>query len=153
MDSLQRHLRSHLVGTAAAIALLGRGEMLRDPAARSIVRRLREELRQEQRAQTQVAQHLNVRVPIPFMTVARIVERLARWAPGRRAVVRTPLCDVIDLEAMRDAIAAKTARCEALLESGRMPPGVAEYWRDEGRLQQAALDLLHADASGRAFAG
>lgn len=152
MDALQRHLRSHLIGSAAAIALLGRGEKLRDPAARTVVRRMRTQLQAEQRIQRDVARQLDVGAPVLILAGVRLAEALARWAPGRRRIVRTALCDVLDLEAMRDAIAANAARCEALGESERLGPDVAQQWCVESRLQQAALELLHADASGRAFA-
>ncbi len=151
MDLLAHHLRIHLTGAAAGIELFGRGENLWDRDAREVVGRIRRELVEERRSLVDMVEALGSSDPALIATVARIGERVGRLKPNGDLLRRTPLTDVVDLEAMHDAVAGKVAGWRAMLHSPRLDRPELQRLLDQGLRQLDELSALHERAAERAF--
>lgn len=149
MDLLAHHVRLHLVGAAAGIALFGRE--LADADARRETGRIRRELVAERRELVAIAESIGASDPILPSFGATVGERLGRLKPNGRLLHRTPLTDVVDLEAMRDAVAGKIGGWEAMLQSSRIDHEVLNRLLGQARRQHDTLGELHAQAASRAF--
>lgn len=153
MDLLAHHVRIHLTGAAAGIELFGRGRQLWDAEARATVADIRRELVAERRALVRIVEDLGSSDPVIVSTAVRVGERLGRLKPNGDLLRRTPLTDVVDLEAMRDAVAGKIAGWEAMRHSLRLDRQLVEGLLDQARRQHDQLSELHDRASRRAFGG
>lgn len=155
MSNLDHYLRIHLTGSAGGIELFSRGQKFHDPATTSILEGIRGELVQERTQLLAMADRLGAR-PAPLAAVAAAVgERIGRLKPNGNPLRRTPLTDLIDLEAMRVALSGKTAGWEALLAVVDRHDGLR---REEiaGLHEQALRQLdqvstLHAAAAAKAL--
>lgn len=132
MDLLAHYVRIHLTGAAAGIELFGRGADLHDPQARATTARIREELFEEREWLRGLVERLGSTEPTLTQVVAKVGERVSRLKPNGDLLQRTELTDVIDLEAMHDAVSGKVAGWEALLEL------------EDSRVDRAGLERLHA---------
>ena len=155
MNALGHYVRIHLTGSAAGIELFGRGRRMADPTARGVLGDIRDELRQERRQLLEMAERLDAR-PAPVVAMgARAGERLSRLKPNGHPFRRTPLADLVDLEAMRTAVAGKVAGWEGLLAvADEHPPLDRDELSDllrQGRRQHDQLSVLHGEASERAL--
>ncbi len=157
MDTLAHYLRIHLTGSAGGIELFGRGERMADPHARTVLSDIRRELVVERHQQLQMARRAGIR-PAPLLALgAKVGERISRLKPNGDPVRRTPLSDLVDLEAMRTAVSGKVAGWEALLSVAGHHEGLD---RDElaalarqGERQLEQLGELHTAAAARALSG
>jgi hypothetical protein len=154
MDELAHYIRLHLAGSATGIELYGRGSGLHDPAARDVVASIRTELRGERRQLLAIARSHDIR-PAPLLSLAgQVGERIGRLKPNGHPVKRTLLTDVIDLEAMRVAVAGKTAGWEAMLTvAGDEHRDQLRELLDQAHRQHDDVSRLHREAAARAFAG
>ncbi len=155
MDALGHYLRIHLTGSAGGIELFGRGERMADPHARTVLGDIRGELVVERRQQLQMARRIGVR-PAPLLALAaQVGERVSRLKPNGDPVRRTPVSDLVDLEAMRTAVSGKIAGWEALLSVADRHEGLdrAELTdlAHQGRRQLDQLSELHVAAAARAL--
>jgi hypothetical protein len=91
----------------------------------------------------------------PFGLAARVGERIGRLKPNGAVIRRSPLTDVIEIEAMLDAVAAKLAGWNALLCAPDAKVGPVRIRIVELRAraldQRSRLDTLHQDAAARVF--
>ena len=91
-----------------------------------------------------------------FPAVVRVAERVGRLKPNGHVVRRSPASDVLELEALRGAVAAKRAGWEALLALADDLARVAapELERLLGRAdgQLARLSEAHAALARRSLA-
>lgn len=155
MDALGHYLRIHLTGSAGGIELFGRGERMDDAHARTVLSDIRSELIIERHQQLRMAHRTDVSPAPLFALAAKVGERVSRLKPNGHPVRRTALADLVDLEAMRTALAGKAAGWEALLCVVDQHEGLD---RDEltalARQGQRQLDQvrdLHAEAATRAL--
>jgi len=151
MNLLARHVRIHLTGAAAGIELFGRGKQLWDAEARATVAAIRGDLGEERRELVRIAEDLGSSDPVAFSVAVRVGERLGRLKPNGNLLHRTPLTDVADLEAMRDAVAGKIGGWEALLHAPQIDHHLVQRLLDQGQRQLDQLSQLHSRASHRAF--
>ncbi|MBM9464266.1 hypothetical protein JL108_12465 [Aeromicrobium sp. YIM 150415] len=153
MNPLSHYLRTHLVGAAAGIELAARGRQQLDPAARAMMTELRDELESEQRDLREFARRTDTTIPSVGMTLAQVGERLGRLKPNGSLTRRTPLTDLVDLEAMRDAVAGKIAGWQALIAAGdeRLDTARLEELLELGERQHDRLTEAHARAAHRAL--
>lgn len=157
MDALGHYLRIHLTGSAGGIELFSRGERMADAHARTVLRDIRGELIVERHQQLRMARRTGVRPAPLFALGARVGEKVSRLKPNGDPVRRTPLSDLIDLEAMRTAVSGKVAGWEALLCVADHHEGLD---RDEltalarqSQRQLEQLSALHTAAAARALSG
>lgn len=155
MDELGHYIRIHLTGAAAGIELFSRGEDLFDPAAREVVQGIRTELRDERRRLLDVASALGVR-PAPLSAVAvKIGEKIGRLKPNGHPLRRTRMTDLVDLEAMRVALAGKISGWEGMLtvvdDYDGMPRAEIADLLAQARRQHDQISQLHGEAAQRAL--
>ncbi len=153
MNPLSHYLRAHLVGAAGGIELSARGRQQLDPATRAMMAELHEELKIEQRDLREFARRTDTTIPTIGMTLAQAGERLGRLKPNDSLTHRTPLTDLVDLEAMRDAVAGKLAGWQALIASQdeRLDAGRLEELVEAAERQHDRLTEAHARAAQRAL--
>ena len=154
MDHLAHYVRIHLTGAAAGIELFGRGENLHDPEARRGVRAIRQELVEERTWLLDLVERLGASDPTVPSLVAQVGEKIGRLKPNGSLVHRTALTDVVDLEAMHDAVSGKVAGWRALLQvdDPRVDTEDVERLLAQGLRQLETLSAAHEEAARRAFA-
>lgn len=155
MDELGHYIRIHLTGAAGGIELFSRGADLYDPAAREVVEGIRTELHDERRRLLAIAGNLGVR-PAPLATaVAKIGEKVGRLKPNGHPLRRTRMTDLVDLEAMRIALAGKISGWEGLLtvvdEYAALPRDEIADLLAQALRQLDQITNLHAEAAQRAL--
>jgi len=114
------------------------------------LRALAAEVKEDHRRLRAIMAKVGVRPNVPFGLALRLGERIGRVKPNGRLVRRAPLSDLIEIEALLDAVAAKRAGWHALATVGSTP-GIdaaeidALVTRADDQLSQ--LTVLHARAS------
>lgn len=155
MDALGHYLRIHLTGSAGGIELFSRGSGMPDEEARRVVLGIRDELVEEREQLLSIAHRVGAR-PAPLAAVAaKVGERIGRLKPNGHLLSRTPLTDLIDLEAMRVAVAGKTAGWEALLsvvdQHDGLPLDELTALHEQALRQTEQLAELHSRAAARSL--
>ena len=155
MDPLGHYIRIHLTGAAVGIQLFDRGSRLLDADARAVVEHIRDELVEEREQLLAMAHRIGVG-PAPLATaVAKLGERLSRLKPNGHLLHRTPMTDLMDLEAMGVAAAGKIAGWESLLSVADQHDGLERAELDalleHARRQHDQLSELHNHAATRAL--
>jgi hypothetical protein len=155
MDLLAHYVRIHLTGAAAGIELFGRGSSLADATARETVAAIREELFGERDWLRGLAERLGTGEPTLARPLALVGERVGRLKPNGDLLHRTPLTDVVDLEAMHDAVSGKIAGWRALRQADdlRVPRSEVSGLLEQALRQRDDLSVLHEAAARRAFSG
>jgi hypothetical protein len=153
---LRTYLRDHDSGALAGARRLGSAAQgHRDPETRAELRRLHVEVEEDRRSLAAVMERLEVTPdPVKRLVVAA-GEQLGRLKPNGFLRQRSPLTDVIELEALSMAVTGKLRLWETLEAVG---PEITLTGHDElHRLRDRALDQrerlarLHA-ASAKALA-
>ncbi len=113
---IAHHVHTHLAGSAAGIDLFDRsaGAQL-DPEIGTVLRDIHGELLDERRRLRRMALDLGVGESRVMTLAARAGERVGRLKPNGSVTRRTDLTDLVELEAMRTAVAGKRAGWQALL--------------------------------------
>lgn len=153
---LRTYLRDHDSGALAGARRLGSAAQAhRDPQARAELSRLHSEVEEDRRSLAAVMERLDI-TPDPVKRLVVVAgEQLGRLKPNGFLTERSPLTDVVELEALSMAVTGKLRLWETLESLG---PEVTLTDPDElVRLRERALDhrerlgRLH-DASARALA-
>ncbi len=102
-----------------------------------------------------LARDLSITENKPFGLAARLGEKVGRLKPNGSLVRRSPLTDLIELEGLLDAVAAKLAGWNALLcvpdtRIGRQRERLEDL-HARAIDQRSRLDALHDDAAARIF--
>lgn len=114
-EMLHAYLQHHWAGASAGVAMfrrVGRSHSDTDVAAR--VRRLATEVNDDREALRQIIVATGATPSRIGATTGRAVEFAGRFKPNGRLVRRSPLSDLFELEALRDAVAAKRAGWQLL---------------------------------------
>lgn len=158
MRAIAHHVHLHLAGSAAGIDLFDRSARAqRDPETADAVRQIHAQLVDERRALRAMADRLDVGES-PVLTLgARLAERLGRLKPNGRLLERTAVTDLIELEAMCDAVAGKVTGWRALLAVCDHVDGLErvelELLLDQGLTQHRRLSELHELCASRVLPG
>lgn len=129
------YLNDHLAGATAGTRLLRRAARAhRDDASGEELGRLAREVAEDRRALMRVMAELGVSVSRLRVALGGLAELAGRLKLNGRAVSRSPLSDLFEVEAMRLGVEGKAAAWRTLRE---LAPG-------EPRLDAAALDHLLA---------
>ena len=124
--SLAIYLRNHYAGAQAGQALFRRAERnQRDRPYGAELTGLRADVEEDARALRQVMRAEGVSPDRPQGLLFQLGERVGRLKPNGSLLRRSPLSDLIEVEAMWDAVRAKAAGWQAL---STLP---ASRWRDE----------------------
>ncbi|MEH3032809.1 MAG: hypothetical protein PGN07_01925 [Aeromicrobium erythreum] len=157
MSAIAHYVHVHLAGSAAGIDLFTRsGEGQLDGRIARMVLDIRDELVDERARLQRMADALDVGESTVLTTAARVGERIGRLKPNESLVHRTPLTDLVELEAMRDAVAGKIAGWQALLTVVDVRPeldrGELDFLLAQGLEQHDRLTAAHRDVAGRVLA-
>jgi hypothetical protein len=136
---LRTYLRDHDSGALAGARRFGSAARShRDPGTRAELTRLHDEIEQDRGSLAAVMERLEV-TPDPLKRLVTLAgEQLGRLKPNGFLAQRSPLTDVVELEALTMAVTGKLSLWETLDALG---PEVTLTDPDElGRLRDRALD-------------
>jgi hypothetical protein len=137
VDTLSVYLDTHWAAAGGGVDLAERVARNHEGGDEGPVLRLvADGIEEDRQALHQLMVLTGVRPSVLGPALARLGERLGRLKPNGRIVRRSPVSDVIEIEALRGAVAAKRAGWDALL---LLAPGHPD-------LPTAKLDLLRARA-------
>lgn len=114
-DMLHAYLQHHWAGSSAGVAMferVARSHSDTDVATR--VRRLATEVDEDREQLRQIIVATGAAPSRIAATTGRAVEFADRFKPNGRLVRRSPLSDLFELEALRDAVTAKRAGWQLL---------------------------------------
>lgn len=155
MNDLARYLRTHLAGSTAGVNLFDRAASNMPEPGASIIRRIHGELEEERVQLRAMIDRLGFHENAVINALAKAGERVTRLKPNGSLLHRTAKTDLVDLEAMRIALAGKLAGWESLLtivdDEPRLDRAELEQLAAQAREQQATVRELHRAAATRAF--
>jgi hypothetical protein len=137
---LGSYLQDHYAGSSAVIELFRRAAAQQtDPVARTALAAMTERIEAEQTALERYLAAVGSK-PDPVKNAgAWVAEKLGRFKPNGELIRRSPLSDVVELEALRVATEGKAAGWRVLRK-------LAE---DEDRFEAAEFDALLEDADSQ----
>lgn len=105
------------------------------------------EVAEDQDALRAVMLLLGIRPQLLLPVAARLAERAGRWKPNGRLLHRSPVSDVIEVEALRAAVSGKRAGWDALLALGddveQVPVAEVRRLRERADDQLERLARVH----------
>jgi hypothetical protein len=114
-DTLHAYLQHHWAGSSAGAAMferVGRSHSDTDVAAR--VRQLATDINEDREQLRQIIMATGATPSRIAATTGRAAEFAGRFKPNGRLVRRSPLSDLFEVEALRDAVTAKRAGWQLL---------------------------------------
>lgn len=137
---VQIYLNDHLIGAAAGQELSRRmASTLRSPADREQLGKMSREIQADGQALREIMRSLDVPVRKYRMALGWTAEKLGRLKPNGRLASRSPLSDVVELEALYLGVSGKLAGWNMLREVADADP----------RLDAGELDKLIGKAEGQ----
>ena len=155
-NTLGHYMQVHLAGAAAGIDLFTlSGRRIIDPETRTVVRRIRDELKDERTRLVRMAEAAGTGDSRLASLLTRVGAQAVRLGPQGNWMRRNALTDLVVLETMRDAVAGKIAGWQALLTVVDQHDGLdreeLEQLLAQGERQHDDLTRAHALAAGRAL--
>lgn len=153
--SLAIYLRNHYAGAQAGKELFRRAERnQRDRPYGAELTALRADVEEDDRALRVVLDAEGVAPDRPQAVLLQLGERVGRLKPNGSLLQRAPLSDLIEVEAMLDAVRAKAAGWQALaaIPASRWRAEVdpQEYY-DRAMGQADRLSAIHREVATRLF--
>ncbi|MFE6510074.1 hypothetical protein ACFVDI_14950 [Nocardioides sp. NPDC057767] len=147
-EMLHSYLQHHWAGSSAGAALFRRvGRSHSDPYVAARVRRLSTEVNDDREALRQIIVATGAAPSGVAATTGRAVELAGRLKPNGRVVRRSPLSDLLELEALRDAVFGKRAGWQLLRaiseEDVRLDPQQLDELVRRADDQLSRLEDLH----------
>jgi hypothetical protein len=150
-SSLEIYLQNHEAAAQAGSDLFRRtAANQRNRQYGDELRALAAEVEEDHRRLRAIMNKVGVRPNVPFGLALRLGERIGRLKPNGRLIRRAPLSDLIEIEGLLDAVAAKRVGWQALarLEStSGIDPGEIDELTIRADDQLSQLTALHARAS------
>ncbi|WP_418961016.1 hypothetical protein [Streptomyces tritici] len=148
------YLRDHLTGAAAGTALMRRiARAHRGAPEEPRLRRLAQETREDQRSLRACMAQLGVRPSRGRIALGLLAERAGRLKRNGRVLRRSPLSDVVELEAMRMGVEGKAACWRALgtlaRTDPRLDPDHLDHLVRRARRQARTLEAVRSDCVAR----
>ena len=151
---LAAYLNEHLFGSTAGLDLFRRvarshrGTQLGDK-----LQRLADEVETDRDALLSIMADLDVTPSRLRVLVGHTVERLGRLKPNGTVIRRSPLTDLLEVEALRVAVQAKTTGWEVLREVSPREPRLSRdkisHLLDRADAQRERLAELHLEVGRR----
>jgi hypothetical protein len=157
-DLLAVYLNDHVTGATAGVELFERSASARrGTSVGEQLARLAEEVAQDRRTYLALMEGLGVEVQRSKLALAWVGEKLTRLKGNGRLVRRSPLSDLVELEALYLAVRGKEAGWHSLRivaeQDDRLDPAqLDELIAGAGR-QIAVLERLRRDEVRRLFGG
>lgn len=152
-EMLHTYMQDHHAGAAAGIDLLRRvAADHEDAQTRSVVERIGDETVEDLRTLEELMSLVGTSPSVLKDLPAKAAEKFGQLKPNRRVAERSPLSDLVELEALTLAVTGKTLGFKALLDIGdpRMPKPTLEklveraedHGRDLEKLRLRCTDAL-----------
>lgn len=156
MDLLGIYLNDHLAGATGGRDLAHRiAHAHHGRAAGPVLQRIATEITEDRAALLEIMGALGVRVWRVKLHLVWLAEKVARLKPNGRLVGRSPLSDVIELEALRLGVEGKAAGWTLLLTIADDIPDLDRHRLDvllaRAREQAASLEELRLAAAVGTF--
>lgn len=155
-DLLSIYLNDHLTGAAAGVDLFARvAASYSDRAARPILRGLADEVSQDRDALLTLMSDLGIKPRAYRMVAGRLLEKLGRLKLNGTVLTRSPLTDLVELEALRSGIQAKLAMWQALAAAQpatQIAPERLTDLTERAESQLRRLEPMRQDAARSALA-
>ncbi|MFD3696833.1 hypothetical protein ACFWUZ_11895 [Streptomyces sp. NPDC058646] len=150
------YLNDHLAGAGAGVALARRmARTHRDTPAGPRLAEMASEIAEDQDSLREAMTALDVPLQWPRTAVGRLAEKVGRAKLNGRLVRRSPLSDLIELEALRLGVEGKGALWRALLvvaaSDTRLDRVALARLAERAERQARLLESLRLDAVHRAF--
>ncbi|MER7559541.1 hypothetical protein ABTZ46_21540 [Nocardioides sp. NPDC126508] len=114
-EMLHAYLQHHWAGASAGTAMFQRvGRSHSDPDVAARVRRLAKELNEDRESLRQIILATGATPSRIAATTGRALEFAGRFKPNGRVVRRSPLSDLFEVEALRDAVFGKRSGWQLL---------------------------------------
>jgi hypothetical protein len=147
------YLQDHYAGAIAGSALFHRvADSHSDPQVRRVIADLAEQVEKDRLELDRIMASLAVPRSRPKESIAWVAEKVGRLKPNGGLFRRSPLTDVVELEALSLAVEGKTLGWKTLLNLAEAEPGLdpkqVQDLLDRAHAQQARLEelrLAHAD--------
>ncbi|WP_324615890.1 hypothetical protein [Streptomyces sp. WM6372] len=116
---------------------------------------LAEQITEDRESLREIMTALDVPAQWSRVVMGRLAEKAGRAKLNGRLVRRSPLSDVLELEAMRLGVEGKASLWRSLSTlagaSSGLDPAAVDRLLDRARRQAAVLEGLRVDAAGRTF--
>lgn len=146
-ELLHTYLQDHHAGSVAGVALFRRvAENHSHPEVREAVARLATEVEEDKAMLEELMANVGASPSAVKDSGARIAEVAGQFKPNQRLAKRSPLSDLLELEALTSAVLAKRLGWRTLIELNdeRLPRAALESLLARAESQGQKLDRLHA---------
>ena len=153
------HLQNHWAAASAGVDFAHRvARSHQGSPAGAALDEVYDDIREDRESLRAIMAGAGVQPGVVMPLVARVSERLGRFKPNGHLVRRSPVSDVLELEAFRGAVTAKGAGWETLLvlaeHDDRLPAARLRALADRARAQEQTLARIQGEvAAGRAVPG
>ena len=155
-DELMRiYLRRHLAAAGAGAALFRRVASSVAPDMRMRVAELARDVEEDQQSLLTISERYGTERPVIQEKVGAIAQELGRLNPPGTAIRRSPLADVIELEALGTAVQGKLLGFRTLRaladDDPRLDPAEADALCERAQDQKERIEALRLEAVQRAM--
>jgi hypothetical protein len=155
--SLSVYLNDHLTGATGGLELFRRAAASHSGEHGEELARLRDEIVEDREALKSLMQRLGVQENKPMAAAAWVGEKAGRLKPNGFVVRRSPLADVIEIEALRIGVHGKLCGWQVLrvvaVHDDRIAVEEIETLIERAEDQKARLYKLHIQAAQERLAG
>lgn len=150
------YLNDHLAGATAGTRLLGRAAREhRDDATGAELGRLARQVAEDRRTLMRIMADLGIPVSRLRVALGRVAEKAGRFKLNGRVLSRSPLSDLLEVEAMRLGVEGKAAAWRTLGDLAhaepRLDPAQLDRLLDRAGTQIEALERLRIESAARAW--
>lgn len=149
-EMLHTYLQDHHAGAAAGVDLFRRvAENHEDPHISRVVAGLGDQSEEDMRTLEELMKLADTGPALTKDLPARAAETLGRFKPNQRVAERSPLSDLMELEALTLAVTGKELGWRALISIGdpRLPRATLEVLTDRAREQGEQLEDLRLECT------
>ncbi|MFF2193940.1 hypothetical protein [Streptomyces sp. NPDC058157] len=151
------YLNDHLAGAGSGVSLIRRmARAQRGTPAQQPLAGLAEEIPADRESLRASMTALGVSARWPRVAAGRLAEKAARFKLNGRLAGRSPLSDVLELEAMRLGVEGKASMWRSLrvlaLTDRRLDPVALDRLLARAARQESLLEALRVEAARRTFA-
>lgn len=155
-DELMRiYLRRHLAAAGAGVALFRRVASSVASDMRTQVGELARDVEEDQQLLLAIAERFGAQRPVLQEKIGGLAQELGRLNPTGTAIRRSPLADVIELEALGTAVQGKLLGFRTLRELAdddtRLDPAEADVLIERAEDQKERIEALRLEAVRRAM--
>lgn len=149
---LATYLNDHLTGATGGLELFQRvAKSYAGTESGGELARLADEVSEDRDRLRRLMSSLGIRENRPLMAAAWLAEKAGRLKPNGYVVRRSPLSNVVELEGLRVAVAAKTGGWQVLRLAAdydpRIPTELVDSLIERAEDQAARLKRLHLGAA------